>query len=344
VDAAPSRLFYVHSGNEKIRSHYIPSGYMGDDDIKLSGAYLQGPEGPGKPLRIYYRPRGSKGWSGVYWQNPANNWGDKPGQTGFDLRGAARLVFWMRGEKGGEKIHEVRAGGIVGRFPDSDVALEGPITLTKEWKRYEIDLSGKDLRHIIGGFALAMNRRDNPEPVTFYIDNVAYDMPQSITLPPVKGGAVAESTPVMGAAPSVEAPAAPAPPPGNDIKVKSEDAGLRVSFSSQFLFAAGQTVLRAASAPVLSQVIEVLKAYPGNDVLIEGHTDATGQASSNLALSTLRAEHVRDYLVKEGGFDPQRFQVAGYGQTRPVAENDTPGGRALNRRVEVIILKAKEKP
>jgi OOP family OmpA-OmpF porin len=86
-----------------------------------------------------------------------------------------------------------------------------------------------------------------------------------------------------------------------------------------------------------------LKTYPKNDVLVEGHTDSSGNAAYNLSLSRLRAEHVRDYLIKEGGLDAQRFRIVGYGQTQPIADNATREGRAQNRRVEVIILKTMEK-
>jgi hypothetical protein len=117
--------FAIYSHREARHNHYVPSGYMGDSTLNMSGAYVPPHEGNGPCLRVIYRKGGQMGWSGIYWQQPANNWGDIPGDTGFDLRGASRLTFWARGEKGGEKIHEVRVGGIVGRYPDSDVAVKG---------------------------------------------------------------------------------------------------------------------------------------------------------------------------------------------------------------------------
>ena len=67
--------------------------------------------------------------------------------------------------------------------------------------------------------------------------------------------------------------------------------------------------------------------------------------AEQMELSRLRAEHVRDYLLEQGGFKPDRFKVIGYGQTQPIGDNATRDGRALNRRVEVIILKTgAEKP
>jgi outer membrane protein OmpA-like peptidoglycan-associated protein len=352
--------FAVYSGRDTRNSHYIPSGYMGDSDLTMSGSYVPTHDAKGTALRVNYTPRGSKNWSGLYWQQPANNWGEQPGKAGYDLHAASRLVFWMRGEAGGEKIHEVRVGGIVGRYPDSDVVTKGPIKLSTEWRRYEIDLEGKDLRHIIGGFGFFVNKYDNAGPITFYIDDIVYEFPRDSTLPPLQsagaeagpaGGettpAVAVSTPAVVESTPAVTPSSPTlalPPvsPSKEIQIKSEEQGLRVSFSSQFLFAVGQTVLRPESTHLLNQLIKLLNAYPKNDVLIEGYTDSTGAAEYNLTLSGLRAGRVRDYLIKEGGFDAKRFRVVGYGATHPIADNHTRDGRSQNRRVEVIILKTAE--
>ncbi len=84
----------------------------------------------------------------------------------------------------------------------------------------------------------------------------------------------------------------------------------------------------------LNEVIKVLKANPGLKVEIQGHTDNIGSAAYNMQLSLRRAQAVADYLVKHG-ISPARLKVKGYGFTRPVASNDTPEGRALNRRVQL---------
>jgi len=338
LSSAVFQPFAVYSGRAARSAHYVPSGYMGDlGNLTMSGAYVPTHDGTGTPLRVVYHPTGSKGWSGVYWQQPANNWGDRSGQTGYDLRGAKHLVFWARGEKGGEKIREVRVGGIVGRYPDSDVAVRGPIKLTQDWQRYDIDLTGKDLQHIIGGFGFSLNKYDNVGTVTFYLDDISYELPSNAPAAkpePVAMPAVAPPPLVVMAAP---------PSPSKDIQIKSEDAGLRVSFSSQLLFSVGKTILRPESKKVLTQVSEILKAYPKNTVLIEGHTDSSGSAETNLTISRLRAEKVKDELLKDGGFEPKRFTVVGYGQTHPIADNATPTGHAQNRRVEIVIMKTTEK-
>jgi len=89
---------------------------------------------------------------------------------------------------------------------------------------------------------------------------------------------------------------------------------------------------------VLEQVFNSLEAFPTVRVEIAGHTDAQGQDDYNMRLSYSRAKAVMDYLVLRG-IDPGRMAARGYGETRPVASNDTAEGRAQNRRVEMVPLK-----
>ena len=170
------KTFAIYTDRVPRHSHYAPSGYMGDSDLTLSGAYVDTPYGAQGPcVRINYKAEGAKGWAGLYWQDPANNWGDAQGKTGYDLRGAEKLTFWARGENGGERIHEFRVGGIVGQYPDSDVANLSSIKLSREWKKYTIDLRKKDLRHIIGGFAFMVLKAENPGGMTAYLDDIQYE-------------------------------------------------------------------------------------------------------------------------------------------------------------------------
>ncbi|MDE2027342.1 MAG: hypothetical protein KGK03_00975 [Candidatus Omnitrophica bacterium] len=114
------------------------------------------------------------GWAGVYWLSPANNWGDEKG--GLNLTGAKKLVFWARGEKGGEVVTFKMGGvGMGHQYPDSDSATTEPITLTKDWKEYAIDLSGKDLSRISGGFAWVGTAKENQDNITFYLANIYYE-------------------------------------------------------------------------------------------------------------------------------------------------------------------------
>ena len=91
-------------------------------------------------IRTEYVNKSGTRWAGIYWQNPPNNWGTVP-NAGFDLRGAKKVTFWAKGERGGEIINEFKTGGISsGDHIDSDSASVGPIQLTQDWKKYEIDL------------------------------------------------------------------------------------------------------------------------------------------------------------------------------------------------------------
>jgi outer membrane protein OmpA-like peptidoglycan-associated protein len=91
---------------------------------------------------------------------------------------------------------------------------------------------------------------------------------------------------------------------------------------------------RADAKPTLEQLLDSLKANPGWKITIEGHTDSVGTPEKNQNLSQRRAASIKAYLVK-GGIDAARLKPVGFGQTKPVASNDSDIGRAQNRRVEI---------
>ncbi|MBP1657911.1 MAG: OmpA family protein [Bacteroidetes bacterium] len=101
------------------------------------------------------------------------------------------------------------------------------------------------------------------------------------------------------------------------------------------LFDTDSDVIRSESRPVLEEVLFVLKGEPGWKLTIEGHTDATGSDTHNQTLSQKRAESVAAFL-RSGGIDAGRLTTAGFGKSKPVADNDTELGRAQNRRVELV--------
>lgn len=171
-----SMPFSVYSDRSSINNHFIPSGWMGDwGDIKYDGASKEDPYLGDTSIKIIYNNKASQGarWAGIYWQQPANNWGTL--DAGFGLSKATKLSFWARGEKGGERIEEFKVGGIMGEYSDSDSASIGPVILNKEWTQYTIDLKGKDMSYIIGGFAWSTNIDNNPEGVTFYLDEIKFE-------------------------------------------------------------------------------------------------------------------------------------------------------------------------
>lgn len=100
-------------------------------------------------------------------------------------------------------------------------------------------------------------------------------------------------------------------------------------------FTVGKAELTAESAAVLDEVAVSLHAWPNVTIEIQGHTDSSGSADLNKALSMMRAEAVREYLIVHG-IDPGRMTSVGYGEDRPIAENSSPEGRRVNRRVELV--------
>jgi outer membrane protein OmpA-like peptidoglycan-associated protein len=105
--------------------------------------------------------------------------------------------------------------------------------------------------------------------------------------------------------------------------------------SHNILFDVNSDKLRSESANVIKEIAAALQKQPSLKVRIEGHTDSTGDAAKNLDLSKRRAESVKAALVKLG-IDAARLTTEGFGQTKPLSTNDTPQGRAENRRVEFV--------
>ncbi|MBU2541817.1 MAG: hypothetical protein KJ593_07960 [Candidatus Omnitrophica bacterium] len=176
VKAAELMPFYVYTDRMSLKNHFTPSGWMGDyGDISIDQASADNPTSGESCVKIVYSGNMSNGarWAGVYWQSPPNNWGNVDG--GYDLSKASKLSFWARGEKGGERIEEFKIGGLMGKYSDSDSAGIGPVILTDKWKQYVIDLKGKDLSYISGGFTWSTNVDVNPEGVVFYIDEIRYE-------------------------------------------------------------------------------------------------------------------------------------------------------------------------
>jgi chemotaxis protein MotB len=125
------------------------------------------------------------------------------------------------------------------------------------------------------------------------------------------------------------------------IGTRIESRGLVITIlTDQVLFTPGSDQLTPEGAAIVDKLAGVL-GQMDNAVSIEGHTDdqpiATARFQSNWELSTARATTVLRSLVDPHGIDPHRLSAAGYADTRPVASNATPEGRAANRRVEIVI-------
>lgn len=102
-------------------------------------------------------------------------------------------------------------------------------------------------------------------------------------------------------------------------------------------FPSGRSTIDGASGTLMRKVQQALELFPGASVAVEGHTDANGSDSANLILSQDRADAVRQYLISTFGVDAEKVSSVGYGEARPVATNETPAGRARNRRIDLVI-------
>lgn len=129
------------------------------------------------------------------------------------------------------------------------------------------------------------------------------------------------------------------------IKVREEERGVILQLDETILFDSGKADLKESSIKALDTITTLVNSME-NDILVEGHTDNVpihnSQFASNWELSTERAVSVVRYFVGEKGVAPTRFSVKGYGEFKPLVENSTPENRAINRRVDVLIVDQKD--
>ena len=125
------------------------------------------------------------------------------------------------------------------------------------------------------------------------------------------------------------------PPPPPPVEKKTPKT---VRLDALSLFDTGKYQLKPNSTKLLVNALIDIKAKPGWLIVVAGHTDITGDARANQILSEKRAEALRDWMLSTSDVSPTCFAVQGYGATRPIATNDTPEGRAANRRVEISLV------
>jgi len=126
----------------------------------------------------------------------------------------------------------------------------------------------------------------------------------------------------------------------NDIdgaKIERVGEGIKITFDSGILFDVNKATLKPASMTNLQKLAAILNKYPDTNILVEGHTDDTGTEEYNFELSEKRAKSVSNYLASLN-VDPTRFTIMGYGESQPIATNETVEGRSQNRRVDLAIM------
>jgi outer membrane protein OmpA-like peptidoglycan-associated protein len=119
------------------------------------------------------------------------------------------------------------------------------------------------------------------------------------------------------------------------LRAERTDRGVVITVED-VLFEVNGAELRPGAQSDLVRLADFLNQNPNSTLLVEGHTDNSGNAEYNLELSQLRAQSVRDFLVASG-VSPLRVRSIGYGETRPEAPNDNAAGRQQNRRVEIVV-------
>jgi outer membrane protein OmpA-like peptidoglycan-associated protein len=121
-----------------------------------------------------------------------------------------------------------------------------------------------------------------------------------------------------------------------NAKVERVGEGIKITFDAGILFDTNAATLRQASMTEIDKMATTLQKYPDTNILVEGHTDASGSDAINQPLSERRAQAVATYTTSKG-VDASRIQTKGYGSSQPIADNTTEAGKQANRRVEIAI-------
>ncbi len=129
--------------------------------------------------------------------------------------------------------------------------------------------------------------------------------------------------------------------PGAEVIRVGEGIAVTFDQNSGVYFGTNEDFINADSKKSLDKLIQIFREYPKTNVVIEGHTDSTGNANYNMDLSRRRAYAVTDYLIKNG-VESKRLSTKWFGQEQPKYDNATPEGRTKNRRVELAIVASEE--
>lgn len=124
---------------------------------------------------------------------------------------------------------------------------------------------------------------------------------------------------------------------GSGVEVQRQGDTINLNMPGGITFDTAKTNIKPNFTPVLDDIANVMVKYPETKIEVQGHTDNVGNDASNLSLSQLRAQSVTSYLNTRG-VDSNRIKSVGYGESMPIASNDTPAGRESNRRVEIKII------
>ena len=178
--------FFVFHDYESGKNHFSPNGWMGDQEaLDFNDCIRLSPDWADRSIRIRYSPdapEALKGWAGIYWQHPPDNWADNP-EKGYDLSNYVALRFKARGTGACEKVKFIVGGVTDGPFPSSikkpivvtGYEPEGWVTLAPEWEEFCMDLREADLTNVIDGFGIVVDQKHNPNQIEFYLDDIVFD-------------------------------------------------------------------------------------------------------------------------------------------------------------------------
>ena len=130
----------------------------------------------------------------------------------------------------------------------------------------------------------------------------------------------------------------------NSVKLRIDDRGLVLTLMDAATFESGSADIMPSFVPSLIKIATILDSV-NNYIRIEGHTDNVpvtgGKFASNWEVSTARAISIVELFIQNSNIPPEKLSAVGYGEYRPIASNDTPEGRAQNRRVEIVVIRSK---
>lgn len=124
---------------------------------------------------------------------------------------------------------------------------------------------------------------------------------------------------------------------GSGVQIQRDGNNLTLNMPGGITFDTGKTNIKTNFNPVLNDIANVLVKYPDTHIDVQGHTDNVGNDADNLRLSELRAQSVVSALAQRG-VPASRMKATGFGESMPIASNNTPQGREANRRVEIKIF------
>ncbi len=220
------RYFQVYADFNSPKNHFAPTGFMGDvQQISFTPDLAKEVHSGSTAIELRYDPQpGGQGWAGVIWQEPGNNWANRPG--GYNLSGLRYVTFWAKGE--GQQSAHFCVGGVgympgtctrVGEFPDSICpGVDVSCNITDGWLHYAIAIpSTNDLSHVITGFGWVAGSAQ-----ALLLDDIAWEASPGDALlcspaPPVAlvpiGTPVPPATPTTTANPTTTPTSIPSPTP-----------------------------------------------------------------------------------------------------------------------------------